>query len=656
MDGVYPPPVPDADGPSTAETAAPSASHPTGTDSVDPLTTLPAATPESQRPLSLPAASTASASLTLLAVSPLATWLRFGTLAFAAYQTLVLLSHLLSGRGCSSLRYRRVLQFWIVYGVLAFVSGGVREALRLSCAVLSLGASGDGRTAWGRWTRALLRLHAWGESLAVFVLVFPVHRGVFEVLAPLLVVGGTSLNDWWTQSNGVGNAAAGATASSTGSAAAATSDAAVASNNSARRRLRRRAMGQYNLFEMASLVYRRLLAGYIETHEPEIDLWVSRARMKARQGWFLVRQLLSFVLAWVLANSGNAAEAAMLGSAALQGAQVGLAGRVARMRQATSALLHGGAGDAAGRREGAASAKRRGRRATAAEVSAWRAEERTPRLVSRSSDVLSDDALEVTHGGASFHSALLRSPSGHRGRRSASPVSGRRASPRSPSGASDGGGGDDDDDNDHDEAGALYPMAAARGAAAATTEAATAPASVSTLDELALWLPRLLPPLTEAHHFPYRFRSTEDEMGNEMYAADDAQLLHPLAEKPRIIAAAAAVTPSRPTGKHRSLWASLKRAFSGQGSGASSAPNTFMRRSAPGTATTPVRSPAPPASPSASGASARTPHGSMKLIGPGELGATFMEDASPYSPESRARAYERVRTYRRSLRRHSAAV
>ncbi|KAK4534439.1 hypothetical protein CDCA_CDCA01G0464 [Cyanidium caldarium] len=651
MDGVHPPPVPDVDWPNTAEAAAPSASHPTGTVSADPLTALPSATPESQPPPPLPPAFTASSSLTLLAVSPLATWLRFGTLAFAAYQTLVLLSHLLSGRGCSSLRYRRVLQFWIVYGVLAFVSGGVREALRLSCAVLSLGASGDGRTVWGRWTRALLRLHAWGESLAVFVLVFPVHRGVFEVLAPLLVVGGTSLNDWWTQSNGVGNAAAGATASSTGSATAATSDAAVTNNSSARRRLRRRAMGQYNLFEMASLLYRRLLAGYIEAHEPEIDLWVSRARMKTRQGWFLLRQLLSFVLAWVLANSGNAAEAAMLGSAALQGAQVGLAGRVARMRRATSVLLHGGVGDAAGRREGAASAKRRGRPVTAAEASPWRAEERTPRLVSRSSDGLSDDALEVAHGDASFHSALLRSPGGQRGRRSASPVAGRRASPRSPSVASDAGGGDD-----HDEAGALYPMATARDTVAATTVAATAPTSVSALDELALWLPRLLPPLTEAHHFPYRFRSTEDEMGNEMYAADDAQLLHPLAEKPRIIATAAAVAPSRSTDRHRSLWASLKRAFTGQGSGASSAPNTFMRRSVPAAATTPVRSLATPASPSASGASARTPHGSMKLIGPGELGATFMEDESPYSPESRARAYERVRTYHRSLRRHSAAV
>ncbi|KAF6003463.1 hypothetical protein F1559_000540 [Cyanidiococcus yangmingshanensis] len=102
---------------------------------------------------------------------------------------------------------------------------------------------------------------------------------------------------------------------------------------------RRRALAAFHLFELSAWIYQQILLSHLEKIEPEIDLLLGRLRSQLRQAQLAFKELLSFGLAWILANSGHAAEAAMLGNAAVHGAQIGLAERLARVRRTAAALI-----------------------------------------------------------------------------------------------------------------------------------------------------------------------------------------------------------------------------------------------------------------------------------------------------------------------------
>ncbi|KAK4531128.1 hypothetical protein CCYA_CCYA07G1985 [Cyanidiococcus yangmingshanensis] len=616
-----------------------------------------------------------------LLVAPFPVWLQLCALSLAAYQTLVLLALLLAGRGCSTLRYRRIFQFWIVHGLLKATTLTVRELFQSGWQLMSWGQPRSLTATDAFFTRLFVRLHAWLEAVLLLLLVFPIHRGLVDTIAPLLTVGGTSLVEGIHRADATADRTANSSATSTIAPSPTLSSRSYSSVSPEQRtglagtvrlRRRRRALAAFHLFELSAWIYQQILLSHLEKIEPEIDLLLGRLRSQLRQAQLAFKELLSFGLAWILANSGHAAEAAMLGNAAVHGAQIGLAERLARVRRTAAALIERAYGSPDAYRLNQGSRQRperrrlgqlrpqRGQSSVDADISATlnadRAADRPITAFTRHSQTSASLAVDADD-------ASIRGPGSRElpGARSFPAVS----VPGNPSMLIDEGFSSEMDPRETSRRSVPH-----RGGIDSTGQSAAgvdASEERQMLQSLAL-LPRLVAPFTEPQHFPRSFRSSEEEATRQMYATDDViWVLSPMpfqgfSERP----------PNSKSSTKSALWRALSAVFQGternsperHESGHETGTGCRDHSVRPESLKTKAErvSPQPSRDRSVAGdrrhiendaSCSRAFHGSMMLPRPGEYDAPFLDGARAIHPQSRARAYERVRALRDELRRVS---
>jgi hypothetical protein len=424
---------------------------------------------------------------------------------------------------------------------------------------------------------------------------------------------------------------------------------------------------------LAAWIYQRLLLPQLEKIEPEVDLALGRLRSQLRQVELALKELLSFCLAWVLANSGNAAEAAMLGNAALHGAQIGLAERLARVRRTASALMEREYGSIGTHRLDRAQNLRFGRA---------RLNQLRPRHelnVAETAPSASMNALRqadwrlVTFPGRPGAAPNLEADDAAASA-AVSNLSGTRSLPM-----------DSVSENalaaaDEDAAPQTVPSTVAQRALSSRTanRAMNGPAVGIDASEgqpelssssLAL-LPLLAAPFTEPQHFPRSFRSTEEEATRQMYATDDILWMY----RPILHHGWDESPPNPKPSTTRTLWRTLSTVF--RGASRSCTVHTNHDRRSYGYQADRVNSDSTPhaqsserkmvlegsrqsrnhalvlASPQLFVETNQDEafHGSMMLPRSGEYDAAFLDGAGAVRPQSRARAYERVRLLRKGLR------
>lgn len=597
------------------------------------------------------ATSTSSAPVSrasLLMTAPAATLLRFFTLALAAYHTLTLLAHLRSGRA-SSLRYRRVFHFWIVYGVFAFCAELLRLYLRLVFSGVVFGP---------RFFAYLYRLYAWAHAVTLCALVFPLHSGTFDAVSALLLsaVGGNGSggggHEGWSSAASPAHAPSGTPAQATGGGEARDGHARWRQRQQQHRLLRASGSPRaYGWFEGAEMVYEVYIGPKIESHEPEIELLLGRVRRKYREAVLALKQSAVYALAWVLANSGSAAEAASLGSTAMQGAQAGVvnwAGAIERQYGDGAA-----AGTSSVRDASAHQALRgpwRGRRPRRRQQGQSASMSTGSQAYDHVGAVAAGDTTAAT--AATFPASAAAASSGASRRHARDVYSGDEC--------------DNDNDNDDDYGGGN------------AVDAQERHLEQQPLQHAESW-PTLAATVHEERGFPYRFQSVEEEAVADMYAAEEARMAADAAFAPAAVNGGADRAPHGGVAGN-SLLSKLALVLTPGGGGVSlpavaspsspdspvsAARETATRRRRPSDAST--RSPAS--------------YGSMKFMEPGRMSDSFIAGAdqsdaagsasppatvataaaatmrpstqtpspprSSPAPQARARAYDRVRELRK---------
>jgi len=656
--------------------------------------------------------------ISALRVAPVPVWLQLCVLSLAAYHTLVLLGMLLTGRGCSTLRYRRVFQFWIVYGFSKLCTGAFRELFRILWLMTTWGSNTAHLSGSDLLVRRLVRTHSWLEALILMFLVFPLHRGLADTLAPLLFFGGTYQVEPARRANSGAETRASplsAHTSATNSPGARSHSVGNVEGTSFRKRswfprasrLRHRsgywASAASPLFEFAALVYQNLLLPSLETWEPEIDLFLGRVQAQLRQSRLAFKELLCFALAWMLARSGNAAEAAMLGNAALHGAQIGLAERLARVRRVAAAWLERDhhlealyRGEYRDRRghvyarhavEGmhvtgaAAAAAADGTDAAAVRERCTHADTREMHGGDARSRQRLSSAERATRVHAGDSEANVRDGAIYRG-------TSKQWTPGSPAGAS----GrvverfELSKEPDSDHVLGTEPEHAQSSAVVDARSRAVHVMSVAELESMKeARFPRLLAPKMEPERFPYAWCSADEAAIRQMYAADE------IVRMPRSCRYGAALGPSSsvllPSQAPRSAvgvqrsrasgwWQTLVTAFHAGVRNSTTHTNrdddddgddgacAFAGQVDDGTQCPPPASKAGEAGAPALRGLSETDfgqissegahpnaalHGSMLLHRPGAYKATFLNESRSCYLQSRMRTYERIRALRRQL-------